>query len=153
MKENKNLTEVLKAEARNVNKAAEALDDSYGLCKNILIKASYPRQESVELEALTSRFARLCDILLQKAWRALFLFELEDDGSLRDRINRAEKKRLIDNAEQFTKIRLLRNRIAHEYDLDELNETYQAVLNFAPILLESAKKFEEYVTAELKRQS
>jgi hypothetical protein len=77
------------------------------------LEATVPEKET--LEALTSRFARLADILFQRVFRTLDQIELIDEGTNIDRLNRMEKRGLISSAESWRQIRQLRNSIAHEY--------------------------------------
>ena len=44
---------------------------------------------------MTSRFARLSDIIIQKIFRLIESLELEEPGTVRDRINQAEKWGII----------------------------------------------------------
>ena len=69
---------------------------------------------------MTSRFARLSDIIIQKLLRGLDRYELEPSGSTIDVINRAERRGLIDSAGCWRDLRELRNEIAHEYVADGL---------------------------------
>ena len=139
------LLEALQQELAMVDKAKAVLDYSYQLCKKIGLKAVYSNSEQADFEALTSRFGRLSDLLLQKVWRSLFLAELEEDGSVLDRIHRAEKKGLIASADDFVDIRILRNYIAHEYDMREVIDTYRDVLQKTPVLLETVQRLVVYI--------
>jgi len=145
MTEQDKVIAVLKDEIENANRASAVLSYSYSKCQKIAIKSTYTEGDAEAFEALTSRFARLCDLLLQKVWRVLFIVELEDDGSVRDRLNRAEKKGLIDDAETFIEMRLLRNRIAHDYNMAKMNEIYKEVLGFTPLLLDAINKVHSYL--------
>lgn len=78
-----------------------------------------------DIESLTARFARLSDIHSQKFLRLVDRIEAEMDGSIIDSFNRAEKRQLIDSAEDFINIRDTRNDIAHEY-------VPEALLNIFP---------------------
>jgi hypothetical protein len=147
MSQQNNLLIALRYESINVEKAQEVLAYSYRTCEKIGVKDEYTAEEQVEFEALTSRFARLSDLLVQKAWRSLYLAELELDGTVRDRINRAEKKGLIDSADIFIELRLLRNYIAHEYDQTDVVKIYQEVLQQVPVLLDAAIRFQTYISA------
>ena len=92
------------------------------------------------LESLTSRYARLADLLTQQIFRVSDRIELLEEGSIIDRLNRAEKRRWIDSAERWKEIRLLRNRISHEY----ADEAWLAIVRDAwrltPELLECVNR-------------
>jgi uncharacterized protein YutE (UPF0331/DUF86 family) len=66
-------------------------------------------------EAFTGRFARSVDLLVNKVLRALDRAEMNPEGTLLDIINRAEKRRLIDHAEELREMKDVRNMIAHDY--------------------------------------
>jgi hypothetical protein len=102
-------------------------------------------EEEEKLEALTSRFARLSDMLIQKIWRSLFLVELEEDGTILDRINKAEKKGLIENAQKFRSLRELRDEIAHEYRLEDIKKLYKDILASTPELFDAVNRLHQYV--------
>ena len=70
--------------------------------------------------------------------------DLDTPGTVRDRINRAEKKEIIENAEQFAMIRLLRNDIAHEYMPDEIAKIFEKVIILTPVLLDTVNRITEY---------
>ena len=120
--------------------AANILAYSYERCQEIGFKGDYGYDELDRIEALTSRFARLSDILLQRIFRLIDEIDLESSGTMRDRIHRAEKKGLIGNAHTFVRIRTLRNDIAHEYTPEAIREIYKLVMELTPELLESVSK-------------
>jgi uncharacterized protein YutE (UPF0331/DUF86 family) len=144
------LKELLKQELELFFRGADILNHSYEDCRNIGIKESYNIEELDKLEALTSRFARLSDILIQKVLRLIDKIELEDDGTVRDKINRAEKRGIVENADQLIEIRVLRNNIAHEYMPEELMAIYKKVLEFTPLLLDDCNSVKEYCEKYLK---
>ena len=115
-------------------------------CQSIEFSGS--DQESLEtldkFEALTARFARFNDVLLQKIFRLIDDIDFDHSGTVRDRINRAEKKGLIKNAQEFMEIRELRNSIAHEYQAEALNIIFPQVVSFTPVLLEIANNVRQY---------
>ena len=133
------LLDLLKEELKSVEEAAFILDYSYNNCRKIGIKKEYSLHELDNFEAFTSRFARLSDVLIQKLFRLIDKIELEEKGTVRDRINNAEKYGLIDNADTFVQIRIVRNDITHEYDTDSIKEIFKKVMALTPHLLESAK--------------
>jgi uncharacterized protein YutE (UPF0331/DUF86 family) len=138
------LKELLRTEIDILEKAENILKHSLELCR--VNKASEPQniEDLDKLESLTARFARLSDILIQKFLRLIDEIDLENSGTVRDRINRAEKKGAIDSAESMIEIRVLRNQIAHEYLPEEVLSIFRKVLEVTPVLIrecELAKKY------------
>lgn len=93
-------------------------------------------------EALTSRFSRVTDIFLSKYIR-LKVLDLDPGfrGEMRDLLDKAEKIGLVSNADQWMKIRELRNKISHEYTPEDLNRTFEDVLKLTPFVLAELKEF------------
>lgn len=126
-------------------KATAVLQHSYDRVKKISpLPAQLSSDELIDLDAMTSRFARLSDILLQKVFRAIDAIELVDDGSLIDRMNRAEKRGVIDSAALWREIRQLRNQIAHEYVLADQRELFERTIHFTPDLLRAMEQVQRY---------
>lgn len=101
--------------------------------------------ERESCEALTSRFARLNDFLVQRVFRTLDQIELMDEGSPLDRLHRAEARRLIPSAERWRELRLLRNAIAHDYLIESADRVLLESLAAAPELIETADRIVRYV--------
>ncbi len=137
----------LKEQLELAIKAKTALESSYRSLK----KSRLPSARELDLglaekfEALASRFARLVDIMTQKVFRAIEAVELEDNGTLIDRFNRMEKRRIIKNAETWQDIRDLRNQIAHEYALDTLEPLYRAIIKHCPEALDAVAQTAAYL--------
>ena len=147
----KDQVDLLKAELSLLDNAIEILKYSYDACVKIDIKEQYTLDELDRFEAFTSRFARLSDIVTQKMFRLIDDIDLEDSGTVRDRINRAEKKNLIEDADIFIQIRIVRNDIAHEYNAESLKDIFKKVLELTPYLLESVKNIKEYCQKFLEK--
>ncbi len=126
---------LLKKYLESSKKAARWLERSQMRCQS-LPKAS-PLADEVfdDFENLTSRFARLADLVLQKLFRLIDKVMLESSGSLIDVIQRAEKRGLCE-AKEMRLIRELRNAIAHEYVEEDL----------VSLFLEVEKKTSEILT-------
>ena len=62
-------------------------------------------EELERLESLTSRFARLADMLIQRVMRLVDEIELTPSGSVLDRIYRAEKRGWVNRADVLVRIR------------------------------------------------
>jgi hypothetical protein len=130
------LIALLRKNLQELESASGVLALSYRKCKDMVVKPGLSNDQMESFEALTARFARLSDLIVQKTLRALDAIDLEDSGTVRDRINRAEKKGYIQSAETLVRIRMLRNEIAHEYKAETILEIFENVLLLTPEILE-----------------
>lgn len=139
------------------DEALRWLHRSYRICGRIGVKPDYTEDEFDAFEALTSRFARTSDILLQQVYRSIDAVELEDQGVMLDRLNRAEKRGLIQSVDEARSIRELRNSIAHEYIREQLVTLFHDVLAWTPrliVLIEMAQhSCHRYETPPLPRNA
>ena len=133
------MQKLLENELKVLVDAREVLRYSFNKCSAIGIKESYEPEELESFESFTGRFARLSDILIQKIFRLVDELDLDTQGTIRDRINRAEKKELIVSSDVFVEIRMIRNDIAHEYLPEAIHEIFGKVLLLTPHLLEDRK--------------
>jgi hypothetical protein len=134
----------LKHELSELVKARAVMAYSYDKCSKSGVRPDLSHMELESFEALTSRFARLSDILIQKIFRYFDSLDLEDHGTVRDRINRAEKKEIIASADEFIQIRVLRNEISHEYKSDTIYSIFEKVLAMTPVLLSTVDRVMAY---------
>lgn len=72
------------------------------------------------LESFVGKFARLQDTLMDKLLPAYLRAIGEPVGSALDNLNRAERLGLVKQPSEWTAMRLLRNRLVHEYVEDEV---------------------------------
>ncbi len=98
-------------------------------------------EESLETwESFTARFAGVVDIFLTKYLKARVL---EDDpgfdGTLRDCVDHAEKKRWIASADRWMELRGFRNSAAHDYAEEDLAEFLESIRKAAPEVLDIEK--------------
>lgn len=133
-------------ELKLLTDATEVLLYSFNKCNAIGIKKSYEPEELESFESFTGRFARLSDILIQKVFRLVDELDLDTQGTVRDRINRAEKKELIVSSDVFIEIRMIRNDIAHEYLPEAIHDIFEKVLSLAPHLIDGVERTIEYCT-------
>src|SRR6266699_3170913 len=98
------LRRLLEDQIRLMDAAAEVLRESHERVSALLrgkdssTKRELTIGEKESCEALTSRFARLCDFLFQRVFRSIVAIELQDEGSGIDRLNRMEKRGVIPSA-------------------------------------------------------
>ena len=100
---------------------------------------------------MASRFARLSDLLVQRVMRSVDDLELTPEGSLLDRIQRAEKRGWVQSAQDLVRIRELRNLVAHEYAAYRMAEIYAGIALLAPSLLAIVPNVRVYVDDLAKR--
>jgi hypothetical protein len=131
-------------ELKLLNDAKEVLQYSFNKCSAIGVKEVYEPEELESFESLTGRFARLSDILIQKIFRLVDELDLDSQGTVRDRINRAEKIELIASSDVFVEIRMIRNEIAHEYLPEAIHDIFGKELVLTPHLLDGVERTTEY---------
>ncbi len=127
-----------------LDNAVHWLKRSYTICSGIGVKENYTEEEYDDLETLTSRFARVSDIIIQKVFRSIDAVEFENKGTLIDVVNRAHKRGFFESIEKLREIRELRNSIAHEYIQEGLADTFTDVLRFTPELFDIATQIKNY---------
>lgn len=136
--------ELLDKQIQEMNDAGAILRHSYDKCCRIGVRPDLNIDQLESFEALTARFARLSDLVVQKVLRTISVLDLEEIGTVRDRINRAEKRGFIESAEVFVQIRMLRNEIAHEYKSETIFDIFERVLALTPALLDAVKRIQQY---------
>ncbi|TWJ19309.1 HepT-like ribonuclease domain-containing protein [Geobacter argillaceus] len=130
-----------------LKRARETLEYSYEKCRALGVKEIYDLEEQDRFESLTSKFARLADLIIKQAIKLIDILDLEEPPeTIRDAINRAEKKGLVSSSLKFVEIRKLRNRIAHEYaeSDDDIKSLYVGVLLNTPHLFDSVNRIMTY---------
>jgi uncharacterized protein YutE (UPF0331/DUF86 family) len=150
------LKALLAEQLTTLQAAAEVLEESRGrvsaFSQRLGQELSIGERESCE--ALTSRFARLNDFLLQRVFRTVDQVELVDEGTALDRLQRMEKRGVIPSAQRWRELRALRNAIAHEYLVESADRVLADALSAAPELAATAAAVAKYsrdrgyVTAE-----
>ena len=135
---------LLQKQLQQMHKAANSLNWSLQRCLPLDI-TQLSAEDEEKFETLTARFARMSDILIQKVFRLVDKLDLESPGTVRDRINRAEKKGLIGSSRDFILIRELRNAIAHEYEEEALANIHAQVVRLTPVLLATPERIEMYL--------
>ncbi len=134
---------LLEQSQRELSRAIEHLERS--LVRTSTFDPSTTDADELDLfEALTSRFARVSDILIRKVLRLIMKIQTDDGGSIIDFINYAEKIGIVDSAEEFERIRRTRNTIAHDYAWEMIAELVLQVRIEAPELLRAARRATEF---------
>lgn len=144
MKNQKNYIANLKENISMLDESLSWLNRSYAKCIEIGIKENYSEDEFDIFETLTSRYARVTDVLIQKVFRSIDAVEFESGGTMIDLINRTHKRGLFESIDEIRKIKDLRNDIAHEYVLYDIKSVFSETFYFTPKLLDIVKNTKEY---------
>ena len=134
----------LKENFAQADEAMNHLNISANRCKDFFDNKINSEEQLIELEALTGRFARASDVLIQKNFKTIDRLDGIAPGTVRDRILQAEKNGIISDAKIFMEIRDKRNTIAHEYELHSLKEIFVFVFKHSPLLIDAIKTAREY---------
>lgn len=144
--------ELLEEELIGLQSAANHLGYSIERCRSLIGQEDMLPEELERLESLTSRFAKLSDILIQRIFRLIDEVELIGTSTILDRIYRAEKRGWAESSEMI-KISELRNLIVHEYDSDKMSDIYTVVAAMSPVLLAVVHKVIEYINKLIQQSS
>lgn len=96
------------------------------------------------LESLTSRFARAVDLLTQKIIRNIFYLLEERPETFIDSANLAEKLGLA-SSDDLVAIRRLRNKIAHEYEEENVIDIIRNTLNYIDAILLISENIKDFI--------
>ncbi len=129
-----------------LQKSIDRLIYSYNKVINIYLdKSDFTEEELETIESLCSRFARTADILLQKAFRFLDIYEFDGyDLPVPKRIALAKRRNLITDEEIFKYIRELRNEVAHNYATDYYIDLFKEIIKYTPSLTDIVQKTLQY---------
>ena len=135
--------EILKENLDAINLSLQRLLYSFNICNETGLKNTYSDEEFMAFEALTSRYARTTDMLVNKVLRNLDAVEYINSGTVIDAANNAEKRGIVDSQE-LRKLKDLRNSIAHEYVTENIVRFFAKVLEFTPILKKAIGNLNSY---------
>lgn len=111
--------------------------------------AAWTPEDLERVDAFTGRFARVVDLLTNTVLRALFRFELEPEGSPRDRLDLAEKRGFVERAEDLRLMKEQRNEIARDYAGKAQDRVLAFCRKHAPQLEAIADRVTRYAEARL----
>jgi len=141
--------EVLNETLNTVNLSLKRLMYSFDICSKIGLKDIYSEEEFIAFEAMTSRYARTTDMLINKVLRSLDVVEYIDGGTVIDAANNTEKRGIADS-QDLRKLKDLRNSIAHEYVTENIVRFFAQVLEFTPLLNKVIEALNKYCARYLE---
>ena len=83
---------LLEESLQQATEAAHHLSASVERCRPFMLKPPFIESQLIELEAMTGRFARLSDLLIQKVLKTIERLDGDTPGTVRDRFFRLKKK-------------------------------------------------------------
>ncbi|MBF0300720.1 MAG: nucleotidyltransferase substrate binding protein [Oligoflexia bacterium] len=90
---------------------------------------NYSADDLEPYDALVSRFERTVEIAINKFFRSVELYEFKiSSDTIRDRLNKMEKIKLITSTELWLEMRDIRNRIPHDYLPEKIKQIYDLIL-------------------------
>lgn len=135
----------LAASLAELDRALGHLVYSANACADLEPDEPAPSEAALaRIEAFTSRFARVIDLMSKRVLRAIDRFEMYEAGTLLDVANRAEKRGMIESVDWLRELKDTRNRISHDYAGDRLPEILAYCREELPSLLASCKRIREY---------
>ncbi|MEO6219694.1 MAG: HepT-like ribonuclease domain-containing protein [Ginsengibacter sp.] len=140
----KKTLQYLEANFKQAEEAASHLNISFERCKDFINENEFNEEQLIELEALTARFARVSDLLIQKIFKTIDQVDATTPGTVRDRILQAEKNGIIKDADTLLEIRNVRNTIAHEYESIDVKEMFLFVFRHSSLLIDTLKNAKQY---------
>jgi len=141
--------EILKENLYALNLSLNRLMYSFEKCSKIKLKDVYSDSEFEAFEAMTSRYARTTDMLINKVLRSLDVVEYIDGGTVIDATYNTEKRGIAD-AQELRKLKDLRNLIVHEYVTEKIVRFFDKILEFTPLLKIVIERLNEYCTRYLE---
>ena len=125
---------------------------SANACADLPADDPAPSEEALaRIEAFTSRFARVVDLMSKRVLRSMDQFEMYEAGTLLDVANRAEKRGVIESVDWLRELKDTRNQISHDYAGDRLPEILVYCREELPALLETCKRIRVYGTTLLAK--
>jgi uncharacterized protein YutE (UPF0331/DUF86 family) len=118
---------------------------SFEKAQNLTKKEICSEEELETLEAFTSRFARVVDLLVHRLLRAIDRYELLEPGTLLDAANRAEARGWISSVDWLRELKDTRNRIAHDYAGEEFQSIVRYCAQTTPDLKNSVEIVSDYI--------
>ncbi len=135
--------ENLSHQLRVLERARVWLERSLSQCADTDPLRGLSEDEFDALEALASRYARVVDLLINKVFRAIDQVEFLEAGSLIDSVNRGEGRHLL-TVTDARLLKELRNRIGHEYEVEDLAALLGDIRLNSNTLLNACTKTAEY---------
>lgn len=136
---------VLQSARQELLDARKHLSFSIESVSSVAGAGKWSELELEKVEAFTSRFARVVDLLINRVLRAIDRYELHEPGTLLDTANRAEARGLISGVDWLRELKDVRNRIAHDYAGLQLPDLFVYCQRVIPALEQTCVRVDNYI--------
>ena len=136
--------EILKENLLVGDRALAIFSKTVEMAQVILKQEIVTEENKIVLEALTARFSRRLDFFLNKLLRTVDIIEITDEGSILDRVNRFKKRGVLDDDTDWRVLKDLRNKIAHEYIIEETDDVVHDSIKYASVLTKAFANLKIY---------
>jgi len=136
--------QILKNNLDSLTKAEAWFQSSYSKCSKVDLDKELSMADLDAFEALSARFSRVIDLLLQKVFRSIEEIELSSGGTLLDVLHRFQKRGFDLDEDRIREMRELRNKIAHEYIEEILSSLFKELLDYSLDLHQIVEQTIEY---------
>ncbi len=147
------LKNIIAVHIQKLQKASTVLNASFIRCEPFITNNVITSIEEEFVESFTARFNRLADMYFQSTLKLIDEVDFETEGSFKDRLNRADKKGLITNVTSLLNIRILRNKIVHDYLPSSLQYLFTESHKHSPQLLKEVNNAIIYLQNNLQYNS
>jgi uncharacterized protein with HEPN domain len=139
------LQQLLKEEVALLDKAQGHLEYSLKKVETIDLTKSLDNETLEIFDSFATRFLRLYEVLINQNLRTCLQLLGEYQKTTIDNLNKAESLDMITSADDFNYIRMLRNKVAHEYVEEEWKEIYQNIITYSKHLLTSTQMLKQTI--------
>lgn len=138
------LDENLLEQIQKASKALALLRDSFSKYQPFDLYKIYSPSDLESYDALALRFEKVVELFINQLFRSLEIhyFGLAS-STIRDRLLALQKVEFIDDINTWMDMRIIRNKIAHDYLPDQIKRIYEDILIYSKIIFETFQKIEQ----------
>ncbi len=152
MNDPNNIKRLLISNYNSCKKQANSLVEAWNDLKPLIPLAeddieNLTKETRYIVDSLTLCFGRLQDMLGSKVFKTILKLEVEEFVTMADILNKMEKMQIIENVEEWKRIREARNEIFHEYkdNYEETANNLNFIISYIPKLLKIIDLVGKYI--------
>jgi len=140
---NQQIDENLLEQIQKASKALSLLKDSFSKYQPFDLYKIYSPTDLESYDALALRFEKVVELFINQLFRTIEIhyFGLAST-TIRDRLLVLQKTGFIDDINNWIDMRIIRNKIAHDYLPDQIKSIYEDILLYSKIIFDTFQKIE-----------